>query len=380
MLSMPLETIKEKITAQKGLSADEIDKLIKKKLDSLSGLISQEGAAHIVANELGVKLVDISGSVTIKELVAGLRNVEFAGKIIRKYEVREFSTEKSTGKVGSCLVGDNSGLIRLVFWNEQIEKLDRAKEGDVVRVKGAFVRDNSGRLEVHINTMTSFILNPPDLDPSSFTSQAPKEEGEFTRKKISDLQDQDVNIELLGYVFEVFSPRFFEVCPQCNARMRPTDAGLACSTHGVVEPKYNFVLNLYFDDGSDTIRLVCWREQAKDLLGLTDEAILAFKDDLAAFSEVKQSLLGEMIKISGRAQMNSLFGHLEFIVSSVSREVKADEEIKEAQEEFVEASNKVASAEVPKEKTEPAASRVDATASKDVSGSETAIDFSDIEF
>ena len=70
MLKMDLNQILEKITVKSGLSLDEINAKIDDKLKQLSGLISKEGAAHIVANELGIKLFEqLSGKLQIKNII-----------------------------------------------------------------------------------------------------------------------------------------------------------------------------------------------------------------------------------------------------------------------------------------------------------------------
>ena len=58
MLKIPLNDIIAKILKETSLSEAEINTKIDQKLDQLSGLISKEGAAHIIANELGVKLFE----------------------------------------------------------------------------------------------------------------------------------------------------------------------------------------------------------------------------------------------------------------------------------------------------------------------------------
>ena len=55
MFKLPLQDIINKIKEKTELSEAEINSKINQKLDQLSGLISKEGAAHIIANELGVK-------------------------------------------------------------------------------------------------------------------------------------------------------------------------------------------------------------------------------------------------------------------------------------------------------------------------------------
>ena len=61
MIKLSYEQILEKINKQTGKSESEIEPLVNNKLKALSDLISKEGAAHIVANELKANLgMDIS--------------------------------------------------------------------------------------------------------------------------------------------------------------------------------------------------------------------------------------------------------------------------------------------------------------------------------
>lgn len=59
MEHLPLNEIIDRIKKDTNLSDKEIEKMISKKVEELSGLISKEGAAEIIANELGAKLYSI---------------------------------------------------------------------------------------------------------------------------------------------------------------------------------------------------------------------------------------------------------------------------------------------------------------------------------
>ena len=60
MYKIPLSDIKQKILAGGKLSAEQLELKLKAKINELSASISEEGAAHIIANELGVELVSLS--------------------------------------------------------------------------------------------------------------------------------------------------------------------------------------------------------------------------------------------------------------------------------------------------------------------------------
>ena len=68
MIKIPYNDIVQKISETANISSEEIETKVNAKLKQLSGLISKEGAAHIIANELGVKLFEnTSGKLKIKK-------------------------------------------------------------------------------------------------------------------------------------------------------------------------------------------------------------------------------------------------------------------------------------------------------------------------
>ncbi len=326
MINVPLTTIIEKIKESSDLTEGQIRDKIKDKLEQLSGLISEEGAAHIIANELGIKLYEPTGKLQIKNILAGQRNVEVLGKVQRKFDVRDFDTGERHGKVGSFMIADETGLIRIVLWNDIANQLEKINEGDIVRVKSGYVRENNNRKEVHLNEKSVLEINPEGEKIDKV-----KEEPPSIRKKISELQGDEQDVELLGTIVQVYDPRFFEVCPECGKRVLQKDDGFFCQEHNKVEPAYSYVTNIFLDDGSDNIRVVFWRNQTQKLFNKTNEEILAMKD--SSFETVKNDLLGNIIKIIGRASKNEVFNRIEFIPNMVFPNPDPEEELKRLEAE-----------------------------------------------
>ena len=102
---------------------------------------------------------------------------------------------------------------------------------------------------------------------------------------------------MLGTIVQVYDPRFFELCPQCQGRARPQDNAFVCAAHGPITPAYSYVLNTFLDDGTDNIRTVFWRQQALELLGMTDAQLQDVRATPAAFEPKKTELLGQIIKV-----------------------------------------------------------------------------------
>ena len=77
MIRLSYDEIIAKIKEKSSLSESELSGRIEGKMSQLAGLVSREGAAHIVASELGIKLVDqLSGRLQIKNILNGMRDVE----------------------------------------------------------------------------------------------------------------------------------------------------------------------------------------------------------------------------------------------------------------------------------------------------------------
>ncbi len=314
MFKIPLPHLKEKILHGGKISPPELDQKIKEKINELSGLISEEGAAHIIANELGISLMPTGERLKLKEVYAGMRGISCAGKVIRKFETREFSKGERSGRVCNLIIGDETGTIRVVFWNDQVDAAERLKENDVVLLKDAQVKENNGNPELNINDRTVVEVNPDDI-----IIGAVRRGGNFERRRIDELQDGQEGVEVVGTVVQVFDPRFFELCPQCNKRVQQSETGWQCNEHGVVEPQLSYNLNLILDDGSSTIRTLFWRSQMQHLLGKQAPELTPYRENPAAFEEVKTELLGEQLKLLGRVKKNQLFDRLELTVQMVEK-------------------------------------------------------------
>jgi replication factor A1 len=325
MISMPYNEIISKIKEKTSISDDEINNKIKAKLDQLSGLISKEGAAHIIANELGVKLFEqVSGKLQIKNILTGMRDVETVGKVIRKSEVRKFQVNSREGKVGNIFIGDETGTIRVVCWGSKTDELSKINEGDIIKIKSGYIKENNGVKEIHLNDRSILSINPSG---ETITNVAKMVRPEATRKKITELNESSINVELFGTIVQSFEPRFFEVCPQCNKRVKSIDGTFLCEEHKNVVPSYSYVLNLVLDDGTETIRTVFFRDQVNKLLGKTKDQVLEYRNKTPEFEVVKNDLLGKQIKVTGRTTKNAMFDRLEFITNDVNTNPDPKEEI-----------------------------------------------------
>ena len=286
------EQLLQRIASASGLQSEEIDRKVEAKRAKLSGLISKEGAAQIIAAELGVSLDN--ELLKISELVEGMKRAHILGKITKIFPVRSYVKNEKEGKIGSFLLGDNSSNVRVVLWdNHHIGLIESAslKEGDIVEIMSAGVRNG----EVHLGAFS-------DLKPSN-----EKLDNVQTLRASHALKLKDARVGSYGKVratvVQLFDPKYFEDKKQTG--------------------KQRALINLVLDDGSETIRCLLNEEHLK-LLGFSDEEIFS----LEGFGKKKGSLLGEEKHFTGSFKMNTYFNKLEMNAESIEN-IDADLLVKE---------------------------------------------------
>lgn len=311
----------QKILSSTGLAPEEVDRRILEKQRELSDLVSREGAAFIVAKELGLDILDRQKNYTkISDLKEGDRAINFVARISRIFEPREFEREGQKSKVASLFLIDESGQTRLTLWDRQAEVATKVKIGDAVEVSGAYTRANGGAIEVRLGNRANIKL----LEQSSL----PKiEELQSSQKKEFSIENlrEGLSGDLRAAVVQVFeNEQFYEICPQCSMRIKEENEKYNCKTHGeIAEPALTLVISCVVDDGTGNVRAVFFRESACKLLGMDMPTVLKKRGKL--FRDV--DLAGKEFLLTGRARKNQMFERLEFIVSDF-REAGVGEEAK----------------------------------------------------
>jgi replication factor A1 len=292
----------DRISKASNIEKDEIERRVEAKKAKLSGLISKEGAAQIIAAELGISFEN--QDLKISEIMPGMRKVNVIGKIINLFPVREYEKNGKSGKVSNFILADETGNCRVVLWDmNHISLIENSeiKEGDSVEIKNASIRNN----EIHLSGFSEFKKSNKTFD-NVLTKKVTKEE------TIDEIQNGQ-SVKLRGLVVQVFPVRYYNICPDCGKKVVDENGFYNCNEHGKVEPKKRGILNLVLDDGNESIRVVIFGENINSL-GNEQEL-----EDPEKFNTFKDDLLGTEIYIEGNVRRNSLFNNLELIATNVSR-------------------------------------------------------------
>lgn len=296
------DALVERIVVSSGLQKEEVEKRIEARKAKLSGLISREGSAQIIAAELGVTFDNVE--LKISELMPGMRKANFVAKVINLFPVREFERNGRPGKVANLIVADDTGSLRVVLWDTNHISLiesGEVKKDSVIEIVNASMREG----EAHLSGFSEIKLSNKDLGEVKTTRQTQE-------KTLTEIQAGQ-NVKVRGIVVQLFNPRFFNVCPECGKKVISEVDGFSCAEHGKVQPKERALMNFVLDDGTENIRAVLFSEQIGKLIPEED------LKDLDKMNIFREDFLGSEYWLSGSVRKNQLFNNLEIIGSELEK-------------------------------------------------------------
>ena len=187
-ISFSLDEIIDKIIAETGISKKELARKISEKREELGGLITEDGAAHIVASELGIDLFKDQkykdARLFIKDLISGMNNITVTGRVMKIYASREFVRDGKQSQVVSLLLGDKTKEIRTVLWGDHALNVDKISRGTVLRILSGYVKEGlKEETELHVGYRGRIIIDPEDANAADFPLVK-----EFSHK-ISELEE-----------------------------------------------------------------------------------------------------------------------------------------------------------------------------------------------
>jgi len=333
---MTIEDILNELEKQTKISREELNKKIVKKQEELSGLVSLEGAAHLVARELGINLLEEARrKLEIKNIVSGMRNVNVAGRVFKISSIVEFKrTNGSDGRVANFYLGDSSGYARVVLWDKQVSLIEEGtvKLDDVVQTFNGLARENVfGEIEVTLgkyggvrNIEDSFGLPSSEELNKKFL---------FLPKRIEIANITPGVFEIRGNIVQIFKTNFiFRVCPVCGNRVEETEGKFRCAEHGEVEPKPELVISAITDDSTGSMRVVFFRDLAEKVCNTSADELIRIEEE-KRYDYIKDKLIGKELLVTGRVKKNKRFDRLELIANSY-KDLNVLEESKELAKEI----------------------------------------------
>lgn len=93
----------------------------------------------------------------IGELREGMRTVEVEAKVLEKSAARTVRSSKTgeTYRLAETVIGDETGTIKLVLWNDQIRQVN---VNDKVRIEGGYVTSFRGELQLSMSRYGHIVI------------------------------------------------------------------------------------------------------------------------------------------------------------------------------------------------------------------------------
>ncbi len=171
---MTTEDIIKRILALKpNLTEEAVKQLIEQERAKAAGLLTEEAAAHLVASNLGINGAGerIEAKLKIGDLTAGLSDVSLTGRVIQVFPSRTFDRDNNRkGKVLRMIIGDKTGSVVVVFWDDKADHVEasKLKPGKIVRILHGYSRDRRGNVEINIGNRGQLFMEPMDAVEEDF--------------------------------------------------------------------------------------------------------------------------------------------------------------------------------------------------------------------
>ncbi len=216
------------------ISLEDYREAVDERVEKMAGLADEETAAMLVAHELD----DDGGAVDgIADIDAGMEEVQFVGKIVSVGEVRSFErddAEADEGQVLNAELADETGQMRVVFWDAQARDASESlTTGTVLRIKGRPTEGYSG-VEVNVTAVEP----APDVDIDVRVDDT---------YRIEELSLGRSNVNVAGRVLDTESVRTFDRDDGSEGRVS------------------NFIIG----DPTGRVRVTCWDGMAETVESLT---------------------------------------------------------------------------------------------------------------
>ncbi len=255
------ETIQRIISAS-GKSKGEVMQLINEKTQRFSGLLTENGAALMVAKELGVELGlerQTLERLKIGQLKDGMNNVELLARVKHVFSPRQFEKNGRRGILCNLIVADSSGEIRLTVWGKDVKKLEQEKvqKGSILLLKNCYVKSYNDVPQLNLSYNGSI-----EVKPDAEGTELPP--GEERKLSLKELSSNESDVSVVARVLRMFPEKSFE---------RESGKGR--------------LLNFMLGDGTAIVRATAW-------------------DDMV--NEVRKLNSGEAVKIEGAYTKEGLKG------------------------------------------------------------------------
>lgn len=231
-----------------------------------------------------------SGVLRVAELRPGDSNVDVTGRVLT-VAPKEVTVQGAAKTVWSGTLGDASGKVSFNSWHDF-----GLKEGDVVRIRGAYVKGWRGTSQLTFDEKATVEAAAEAVIP---TAAEIDHQGPVPLSALYTGGGQlDVVVEATLLEIRPGSGLVMR-CPDCRRVLQKS----LCRLHGKVEGRSDLRLKAILDDGTAAVNAVFGKELTEALLGKSMEECTRMAQDAMTTdvveTEAKSKLLARTLRVRG---------------------------------------------------------------------------------
>jgi len=244
-----------------------------------------------------------------------ISNVEVRGKIV-SIEKREVDVGETRKDVYSGIMEDETARIRFTAWKDF-----GLKEGDAIRIKGAYVRSWRGSPQIIFDDNAEVEKIDEKIEYKPYVIPLYK------------VVERGGGIDLLieGIILEIRRDSgIIYRCPICNRRIKEG----VCEEHGQVDGLPDLRIRAIVDDGTGAVDVLFNKEISEKLLEKSMNDYLKMAEDAMDYSIVYDEIVDKLLTAPVRVYGDSV--QSDFIVSIIAKEAeKITPDVKKLAEELM---------------------------------------------
>jgi replication factor A1 len=227
----------------------------------------------------------------IKDLKAGLRNIEIIGKIVA-LQPREVKVREETKQIWTGIIGDETGKIDFSAWFDFQLKL-----GEVIKISGGWIRSWKNLIQLSFDERAMVEHLPQAMIPLVKAEKI----GELTLEELNE-RGGGTDLGVSGTIIDIRegSGLIFR-CPECKRALKNN----LCRVHGKVEGVADLRVKAVVDDGTYPITALLGKELTQKLIGKTLEECQTMAQEAMDYKviekEIRDKLLAEKVRLRGNA-------------------------------------------------------------------------------
>jgi ssDNA-binding replication factor A large subunit len=167
------QRIEQLLSKHPEISKEEIAERLKKEKHRTNGFISEGTLLRMIAAEMGIDTHDgdfKTPTLSVEDLVPSLGDVTVVGRVVAVFSPKAFNGSRK-GKFASLLIADESGIVRVVAWNEKANLAESCgvKAGQIIRISHGYTKEGrGGKVEVHVGEKCRVERAPSDVEPRNY--------------------------------------------------------------------------------------------------------------------------------------------------------------------------------------------------------------------